>query len=62
MRCEAQPRSEVRRTSVYVERAPEVATKQIAKRVSPEKEKREIGVDHECRANRNSLRGTELNY
>ncbi len=36
MRCEAQPRSEVRRTNLYVERAPEVATKQIAKRVSPD--------------------------
>ncbi len=35
MRCEAQPRSEARRTNLYVERAPEVATKQIAKRVSP---------------------------
>ena len=35
MRCEAQPRSEARRTDVYVERAPEAATKQIAKRESP---------------------------
>ncbi len=37
MRCEAQPRSEARRTDVYVERASEVATKQIAKRASPKK-------------------------
>ncbi len=36
MRCEARPRSEARRADVYVERAPEAATKQIAKRVSPE--------------------------
>jgi hypothetical protein len=35
MRCETRPRSEARRTVLYVERAPEAATKQIAKRVSP---------------------------
>ena len=35
MRCEARLRSGARRTIMYVERAPEVATKQIAKRVSP---------------------------
>ena len=36
MRCEAQLRIEAIRTDVYVEREPEVATKQIAKRESPE--------------------------
>ncbi len=36
MRCEAQLRSEAMRTGLYAERASEVATKQIAKRVSPD--------------------------
>ena len=36
MRCEAQLRIEAIRTDVYVERELEVATKQIAKRESPE--------------------------
>ena len=35
MRCEAQLRSEARRTDLYAERAPEAATMQIAKREIP---------------------------